>query len=227
MAVNRLDWDSDFFGFEIGEYVLGDELTQTERYELVYVKGNIDFTIEISGFVPTYSETKLVFQKHLNQIREESTSKITDSVADFSIDTLYQLAFESGKHSRFNKDPNIKDSDFKRLYRQWIDSSLRKEFADGFLFYIDRGTLCGFVTYKISDGFATIGLIAVSPEMQGLGIGRKLLTYVENLLLEIEISELRIPTQSTNISACNFYTKMGYTVLESTCIKHYWTKNNN
>ena len=74
----------------------------------------------------------------------------------------------------------------------------------------------------ISEDFATIGLIAVSPLCQGNGIGKKLINAVEIELVRCQIRELRIPTQFQNKNACEFYVKLGYEIIEKKIIKHYW-----
>ena len=78
--------------------------------------------------------------------------------------------------------------------------------------------------YKVTNNYATIGLIAVSPNHQGKGIGKQLIDKVENELFKKNINELRIPTQEENIQACFFYEKLGYKKLEVININHYWKK---
>ena len=80
----------------------------------------------------------------------------------------------------------------------------------------------GFVSYKINQDNATIGLIAVCPNNQGKKIGSKLLKYVEQQLVAINIKKLFIPTQQANETACSFYKKHGYQIHEKVQIKHYW-----
>ncbi len=222
MAIKRLDWDSKFFGFEIGELNFGQPFSNQNQYELLYVKSDSDFESQITGFVPTYSENKVVYSKILKISNNIINNNITTEFKGFPVNELYEIAYESGKYSRFKMDEYFSKNDFERLYGEWIDNSLNKKFADGHLFYIDQGNLCGFVTYKIFESFAVIGLFAVSQLMQGRGIGGKLINAVENFLFEKKIYELRIPTQYENLSACSFYSKMGYKVVESSTIKHYW-----
>jgi dTDP-4-amino-4,6-dideoxy-D-galactose acyltransferase len=80
----------------------------------------------------------------------------------------------------------------------------------------------GFISYKIFGDYAIVGLIAVRPEHQGKGVGKKLLAAVENELSYKLIKELRIPTQLKNKQACGFYAKLGYKMIEQISIKHYW-----
>ena len=60
------------------------------------------------------------------------------------------------------------------MYRLWVDNSLSKQFADDILVYKEGKTVSGMVTYKQNKDKASVGLIAVSPEAQGKGIGKKI-----------------------------------------------------
>ena len=91
-------------------------------------------------------------------------------------------------------------------------NSINKKFADKIFYYLLEKEVVGFVTVKNSNDFSTIGLIAVNNNYQGRGIGKQLINIVENYCLELNINELRIPTQKENISACNFYKKLDYNV---------------
>ena len=139
-----------------------------------------------------------------------------------SKEQIYKLAFESGKFSRFKLDNNFQQNEFEALYKIWVDNSFSKEIADEILVYKEQSAILGFITYKIIENYAIIGLLGVCYEQQGKGIGRKLLEAVENVLSDKQIKELRIPTQLQNEQACGFYTKLGYNIIEETTIKHYW-----
>jgi dTDP-4-amino-4,6-dideoxy-D-galactose acyltransferase len=116
----------------------------------------------------------------------------------------------------------IKQIEFKYLYNLWVDNSINGKFADGILVYKDQNSILGFVTYKTNQDVATIGLIAVNPKYQGRGIGRKLIQSLENKLAIIGVATVKIPTQLQNEMACGFYTKMGYQLIDSTILKHFW-----
>ena len=119
-------------------------------------------------------------------------------------------------------DPLFTEINFRKLYRTWIDNSLNKTFADGFLVDYVKKEIRGFVTYQIKDTKAVIGLIATSPKYQGQGVGTQLIKAVESRLAAQGITTLQIPTQLKNEGACNFYKKLGYSPVETTYLKHYW-----
>lgn len=224
--IKKLEWDSNFFGIEIGEILYEGKLSESnfDEYKLIYLKTKIDSSPEIKNFENTFSETKLIFEKKLYQ-NNNLTSNIY-SFKDLKIDKslIYQLAFESGKFSRFNLDSNFGNVKFQELYKTWVDNSISSFFADDLLVYSDKNEILGFITYKKEGKEATIGLIAVSPYYQGKGIGSQLLKTVENKLVNDKIEILSIPTQEINEAACKFYKKQGYNLKERLFIKHYRRK---
>ena len=222
--VKKLHWDSEFFNLDIGEmnYNENYEAENISDYDLIYILSNEDFQFNIDNFENTFSETKVTFVKIFETNNYTSKSIFTLDELDVNKEQLYLLAYESGKNSRFLLDKNFDENHFKRLYQAWIDNSINKKFADDVLVYFEENKLKGFVTYKINNQIASVGLIAVNNAYQGKGIGAKLLQFLENLLYQKQVNQLTIPTQLSNIQACNFYQKHGYIVKNKSFIKHYW-----
>ena len=223
--MRRLNWDSDFFNLEVGEIGNEDDLKKGNYsdFDLLYVKTNEP--IKLLGFRLNYEENKVVFEKCLITFVEESADIKQLSKTKYNIDQIYDLAYESGKYSRFRKDSLFGEINFKKLYKEWVDNSITKKFADDILLFVIKGKAVGFVTYKKHEDYGQIGLIAVEKEHQGKGFGRQLINKVENALYQEGIKKLRIPTQLENTEACFFYKKNGYVIIENTPIKHYWKIN--
>ena len=168
MIVKPLSWDSAFFNLKIGE--LQSEVDAATGniqgdFDLVYVKSSKEFELNLLNYSAKYSEVKVVFEKKGITAHANSSTTISDVFhTEYNLDDLYQLAFESGRYSRFAMDPLFTEINFRKLYRTWIDNSLNKTFADGFLVDYVKKEIRGFVTYQIKDTKAVIGLIATSPK---------------------------------------------------------------
>lgn len=227
IRIKKLEWDSEFFNLKVGDFNLTDsEIPDCSDFDLVYIKSDKENDLVINGYEKSYTETKIIFRKILNNFNLTNSSIFDVSDINYSIEELKQLAYESGKYSRFKLDLNIDPKKFFELYDLWVINSLNKKFADNVFVYKEDCKTIGFVTYIVTNGIATIGLIAVSPNYQGRGIGGKLLKFVENRLLENNIKTLLIPTQFQNEEACFFYKKQGYHVYEKNFIVHYWKIKN-
>ena len=226
MKVKVLDWDSRFFNKKIGVIEIMEDIeisSDVESFDLLYIKQIEDKYFELKYFKQNYAETKVVFSKSISKSNNPLNSFIFSAFnTNASKEQIYKLAFESGKFSRFKLDNNFQQHEFEVLYKTWVDNSFSKEFADAILVYKEKNIILGFITYRIVENYAIIGLLGVCYEHQGKGIGRKLLEAVENELSSKLIKELRIPTQLQNELACGFYIKLGYNIIEKTIIKHYW-----
>ena len=227
MNVKSLPWDSAFFDLDVGELVIHGSNTATieisNPFDLIYLKTSEESDISLAHYNCTFSEIKVIFERTGLRKNKRIPAAIR-SVFDgqHNLVELYELAEESGKYSRFHLDPKFSEVHFKNLFHTWIDNSLSKAFADGFLVCEVAAKTVGFVTYRTHTDHATIGLIAIHATQQGKGIGSQLIRGVENKLIESGITTLRIPTQLKNEQACKFYKKLGYSPVETTEIKHFW-----
>lgn len=222
--INQLDWDSNFFELQIAECFIDNQsvINVEKTYDLIYVFSNSDKDINLPGYSESYKENKIVYIKDLDKNQLDCENILSFSSTNFSREQLYKLSFESGKYSRFKKDKKFSIQQFENLYKRWIDNSLDFGFSDDILVYVEEKKIIGFISYKIKNNEATIGLVAVLPNYQGKGIGKKLLQVVENELIKNDIKVLNIPTQKENLEACSFYKKRGYKVKQSIIIKHFW-----
>lgn len=223
--IKILPWDSEFFGLRIGQL----ELPACKRnidteYDLIYVLLPSDKPLSLEGSELTFTEEKLVFSKKPEVWVCDRIKVVSHTQIPYNVEELYALAYESGKYSRFRLDSNFPTWAFSKLYRQWVDNSLNSEFATDVLLAVHEGKICGMVTYKINGSVASIGLIAVSAECQGRGIGSDLLYEVESRLQTSGVDCLDIPTQASNLQACAFYRNKGYEISKKSIIQHYWRK---
>ena len=75
---------------------------------------------------------------------------------------------------------------------------------------------------KNNEKQAKLGMLAVSFDYQGKGIGRDLCKTVEAYAFQRGFRSLTVATQLVNHSACKFYEKMGMNLVESVSIYHLW-----
>jgi len=225
----RLEWDSTFFKKEVGELILTEDYNNNhiaQNFDVIYVNSNVEIDVNLENYKQTLSQIKVMFSKNLKASSTINSNCISSVLnTNFQIEKLKHLAFESGKYSRFLLDSCFDNIKFEQLYEKWIYNSFYENYADDILIYKEKEQVLGFVTYKKEITFARIGLIAVSPNQQGKGIGSKLIKAVEKQLIKDGIFILEIPTQLDNKGACNFYQKLGYSITKKEHIKHFWNND--
>lgn len=224
MRNRKLEWDSVFFNLEIGEISSDtDESSIENDFQLIYFKTKTNHYFNSSQYQLTHQEQKVIFSKEIISHHPELGKIISlKDLTEFDLNLLYEIAFESGKFSRFKLDPNFEESHFKQFYKTWIDNSINGSFADEFYVFYENNQIKGLITIQKKDTFAQIGLLGVLDAYQGKGIGKQLVLMSENYCRKHQLKTLRIPTQMENRAACLFYEKMGYSIVESEFVKHYW-----
>lgn len=221
--IERLSWDSDFFNYPVGRINVGEKFdlqqfnSEAKDFSLVYILSQTDLA-EITFF--NLVDRKLIFCKQLEKNSFDSGIIEYDSEKhDFN--ELLNLAFLSGKFSRFRLDQGFKANEFERLYRQWIENALSDN-ETSVLLHVEGEVITGFVSVETkANKAARIGLIAVSEVFQGRRIGLKLVQAACSLAYQKGNSELEVVTQADNQAAVNLYQKSGFSLISSTFIYHY------
>lgn len=101
------------------------------------------------------------------------------------------------------------------LTRPWNDPGkdiARKLRVQPDLFLV--GELDGRIVATAMAGYdghrGWVNYLAVEPTAQGSGLGRRLMTEIERLLLERGCPKLNVQVRASNASAVEFYRKLGY-----------------
>ncbi|SDS24163.1 Acetyltransferase (GNAT) domain-containing protein [Gillisia sp. Hel1_33_143] len=226
MKVILKGWDSNFFNLKVGEYKVENNVGQNVKaadFDLIYCYSESEINLSLSNFLNSYSEIQLNFRKKIIPINYKHPEIFElNQLSEFNINELYELAYESGKYSRFKLDSKFSEKQFQELYEKWIDNSINSQFADIFLIFFKDEKITGFVTCNVGKDSASIGLLAVNENQQGKGIGRILIHSLESYLHKNSIDILNVVTQSENNVAIDSYKKMGFELITQKYIKHYW-----
>ena len=228
--VNRLKWDSDFFGLRIGRTDVAANknwnMLQQEAvslridYDLIYIFSEQEFPVDSNSI--RLVDTKTIYAKVID------TSSIMPSTIERYQETvpnadLYRLALVSGVYSRFRLDDCFPAESYESMYRCWIERSVDGSMADVVLVHRTDNQINGMITLEVDKDVAHIGLVAVDEEAQGRGIGSMLIKAVEAYLQSnTTVRHLNVATQLANKPACRLYEKNGFVVEEKTNIYHWW-----
>ena len=221
-----LQWDTEFFGFGVGRIDSTDAsdsdvmasitALKAEGCRLIYVFTNSPLKLE-------NVEMSLVDRKRSYILRSPKMKKETCEVSNFigKSESLYNLGIQSGEYSRYNIDCRIGETEFRRLYKKWVDNAVNGEFGD-YVFSVDVDCRpVGFITARRMNDMISIGLFATDKEFRGHGIGGSLIQRIENVAFDLK-TEVEVTTQADNINACRFYSNRGYEIREESLVYHVW-----
>lgn len=228
MKIEKLNWDSDFFGLKIGKININqdddfqlerfNEIVNNEKYELIYIfKFNKILPKEIVfGANLDLVDIQLTMSKKID--REMYLSVPYDFKTELSEkekNECYAISEETSVVSRFYNEKKIGDFKTKELYRKWIDNTLNKSFSDGLFLEKELDVVSGIHLIKV-DSVNKIGyftLTGVIKNSKRKGIGKKLwLQSFAYFSDKVEI--IKSPFSFQNTESFNFHLKMGFDKIE-------------
>jgi dTDP-4-amino-4,6-dideoxy-D-galactose acyltransferase len=227
--IQRLIWDSSFFGYEVGKvevnncsfFDLDDFIQKTKDFKLIYLFSkqvlNLPKIIEV--------DRKVVLSQFCSEIKGENNTKLQSFNAEkHCFDELKKLALESGIYSRFYLDKNFKNQEYEKLYTRWIENAVNDDTALDIVIALNNSnSIIGFATLNQKNGLlADIGLVAVSKESRGIGVGKQLMEEVVLRSKQFGFEEIQVVTQMNNIAAMNLYQSTNFKIKEITNIYHIW-----
>lgn len=222
MQLVKLEWDSDFFGLNIGkasvDYKFDFQLFESKKktsFDLIYLFTK--FPIKQLKAI----DIRIELERNID-LNEDFIAN--DDITVWCGNTtkeLFELAIASGHQSRFKKDYQLAPK-FDQLYKLWIEKSVERKLADYVLVAQKNNKIVGMLTLKINEKFSEIGLIAVSSK--GEGLGNKLMQKAFQVTKNNNKNLIKVVTQKENEEAMHFYKKNGFIISKTNYVYHYWTK---
>jgi len=230
MHIERLDWDSNFFGYEVGQVHIpkknlidsSDFYKEAQKFKLVYIFSDQEQNIEKLNLVDLKTTLSQTLAKAIKSNNESANlENFNKELHDF--DQLRRLALMSGRYSRFNIDKNFINKEFEKLYTRWIKNAVEDKSSDNVIVYLDENKIIGLTTLgEKNKNLADIGLVAVDSVARGKGVGSALI-YKSLKIAKIKgYSEIQVVTQNSNKPALQLYKKCGFSITGLTYVYHYW-----
>lgn len=231
--IEYLEWDSNFLGFKVGSVsqlnteTLEQELknANSENYKLIYMFAAADCFLPedlLQKYNGKLVDRKVLYAQELSDKAIDNYDQTTLYTSPEVSDDLLQLAYESGKYSRFKLDNNFAPKVFTDMYQLWIKNSVNGQIADR-IYVVERNNkMVAMLTLKEKSETMQIGLISTSIESQGKGYGKQLINRTKQTAIELGLKYIEVPTQYDNKQACRFYEACGFRVKSVTNIYHFW-----
>jgi len=241
MVIEKLNWDTEFFGIKIGRLLVTDEKdfdpiefverARDEKYELVYIfKYSNMFTLpKVLKANLDLVDIMLTMSKKFNKNEYKNIPyNFRTSLSKQEIDECYYIAEKTAKVSRFYNDNKIGIEKTKALYRKWIDNALDSKFSDGIFLEKEMDKVVGIHLLKTDkkNNLGYFTLSGVNPEYKRMGIGYKLwLQSFGYWGKESDISIIKSPFSFQNVESFNFHLKMGFQKTEEIKFIYHYRNN--
>ena len=112
--------------------------------------------------------------------------------------------------NRLNSDPTLDQAKVLDVYRKSMQNALNGKLADAVFVYVENDQVVGFVTLKLpKGGVAAIPLNAVAVEHHGKGIYTKMMHHVVQHVFENGFEAIEIKTQIPNVSIHRAWARIG------------------
>jgi len=230
MKIEKLNWDSEFFGLKIGKVSITQddefdwrsfkETADTEKYELIYV---FKFHKMLPREIAIKAELDLV-DIHITMAKNFIKEDYLNVPYDFRTELTevekkgcYEIADETAIVSRFYKEKKLGPNIAKKLYRKWIDNALDKSFADGLFLVKKVNSVVGIQVIKtdIENKVGFCSVIGVDSNYKGLGIGENLWEQSFGFWAnERNIVLCKVSFSFQNVESFNFHLKRGFNNIE-------------
>jgi dTDP-4-amino-4,6-dideoxy-D-galactose acyltransferase len=108
------------------------------------------------------------------------------------------------------------------LFNKWVNRSTTHEIADTVIVAEMQGVVAGFVSISVREKMGSIGLIAVSEQCRGLGIGGLMMNEAHQWMSSKGAIVSSVVTQRSNGAACRLYRRFGYSITSLERVHHFW-----
>ena len=234
-TMNKLDWDTDYFGVECGKIVLMDSIDNNDIKIIKKWIKNFDFVIVsnlnnnninnlvVSQLKPFLADVNVQFKKSVSDVDADNKNIYIEDEYKGNKELL-NIAKKAYKYSRFLNDDRLDVRKSKILYYNWLKNSFNKK-GKIIAYYKKNNRYLGYCLFHIEENTTcVIELIAVDNSYAKKGIGTLLITSVEKYCFDNKVCFMEVGTQMQNISAQNFYIKNGFKVESYNPTYHIWRK---
>jgi dTDP-4-amino-4,6-dideoxy-D-galactose acyltransferase len=232
-----LEWDTNFFGRRIGQAAVHRLNSADMQAVLDWCNSQqIDCLYFLSD--PNDADTVRLAENNgfrLVDIRLELSKRLAGNTASSlpvgsairlsqpeDVPALQAIARVSHRDSRFYFDANFPDELCDRFYETWIANSCRG-YADSVLVAVHEGGPVGYISCHLAGpGRGKIGLLAVSQNVQGQGVGKAMVEAALGWFAGQEVNLVTVVTQGRNAVAQLLYQQCGFMTASVQLWYHRW-----
>lgn len=236
--VERLDWDSEFFGREIGRARIGRldaSLAERLAYDaraaglacVYFAAAADDFetVVAAEGLGCHLVDVRVVLERPADAAPPPPLGDADFRIApgrEADLPRLEAIAIDVARASRYAADPRFPREETERLYRTWIRNAWNG-YVDAVLVAQGReGEVLGFVCPKMHGELCDLQLVGVASAQRQRKVGRGLVSAGITWGHENGASRLQVVTQGRNVPAQRLYQQLGFLTTEVKLFYHLW-----
>ena len=165
-------------------------------------------------------DIRLTFERQIDDILEHPVT--TRLCTSNDVRALQAIARVSYHDTRFYYDDHFPNDLCDELYATWIARSC-EGYADAVLIAEMLGAPVGFISCHLDDNqTGRIGLVGVSEDAHGGGIGQQLVHNALRWFAEQYTERITVVTQGRNYAAQCLYQKCGFLTRSVQLWYHHW-----
>ena len=135
--------------------------------------------------------------------------------------SVLDIAENSFIKSRFFKDKDIDKTLARKIKRNWVLSFFKKKRGEYLIISELNKKIAGFLLVLKNKKDYIIDLIAVKKNYQNLGLGTKMIEFLENKVLKQNKVKIYVSTQSDNKDSIKLYTKNKFKLKYKKYVYHF------
>jgi ribosomal protein S18 acetylase RimI-like enzyme len=234
MKLERLEWDSTFFGFPIARLSADADL-RSGRSEFLRAVSAEGFRCVYLLVDATRAESIAAAESLGFRVRDERVTLARDAphgtdaqlrpCRPATLDdhpALIELAGELHRGTRFFNDPNFDPERCRELYRTWMRRSCTGWANAVFVSEDERG-ITGYLTcHRRDPGLGEIGLVGVAERARGRGHARQLIQTGLSWFGSTGTATISVVTQGDNVPALRLYEQAGFRTRSVELWLHFW-----
>lgn len=231
MKFARDAWLSEVFGYDVFKLNLeSDEILDSKsifpkelpKCAFYYAKVPATAVSQVGDLTNAgfrVIDVNVTFEREPENITTNENIIVRDVKPEDEIDVL-NIAETSFVYSRFHLDPLVSKELADKIKREWIVNYIRKQRGERLLVAEVDGKPAGFLAlFVTNEKVGVIDLIGVDKNMQGQGIGKKLVQFHIRDAVK-KYSNLLVGTQIANIPSMRLYQTCGYEISNSSYVLH-------
>lgn len=230
--LKKLDWDSAFFKYPVYKLSLDKSDNLNETLESLL---KTDFKLAyLFSKEKIIQETNLISSCSLNLVDQKVTfgkKNIPNIKKDLNIinnskylNQISKLCIQSGEYSRFNVDKNFHLNEFTRLYEIWGVNAFNNMSKTILAEFDEFDNIIGLAIVSPDHTTLHIEIIAVEHKKRKNGVGTELMKQIYSFCIKNNYNKIEVITQLNNKTACSFYKKNGFFLINQKYIYHIWKK---